>query len=209
MASSSLISPRIWTGLLAAVSLAAQSKKPEDLATGKILVTTREAPDPIFAQSVILLANFDRNGALGLMLNRRTEVPISRALRELQGAAAHSEPLFLGGPVELDTVFALLRSSSKPDDASEVLGKVYLVTARPALEKALAEHSASSELRVYVGYCGWGPGQLENEVKQGAWYVFNGSEDAPFDSEPATLWRRLVSKAESQVARRFRYDLLK
>jgi putative AlgH/UPF0301 family transcriptional regulator len=93
--------------LAGACCLAAQSKKPEDLAVGKMLVTPRHAPDPLFAESVILLVRYDETGALGLMVNRRTTVPISRALRELDGAAAHSDPVFVGGPVQLEMVFAL------------------------------------------------------------------------------------------------------
>jgi hypothetical protein len=91
--------------LFGACCLAARSKKPEDLAAGKILITTRGAPDPLFAESVILLVRYSDSGALGLMVNRRTTLPISDALRQLRGAAGNSDPVFVGGPVELDTVF--------------------------------------------------------------------------------------------------------
>jgi hypothetical protein len=87
--------------LAGACGLAAQSKMPEDLAAGKILVATRDAPDPLFTESVVLLVRYNETGALGLMVNRRTTVPISRALSDLQGAAGHSDPVFVGGPVEL------------------------------------------------------------------------------------------------------------
>src|SRR5580704_13341366 len=99
-----------WALLLAgACCLEAQSKRPEDLAAGKILVTPRDSPDPLFAESVILLVRYSETGALGLMVNRRTTVPISRALREITAAAGHSDPVFVGGPVELDSVLALAR----------------------------------------------------------------------------------------------------
>jgi putative transcriptional regulator len=184
-----------------ACCLVAQSKRPEDLAAGKILVTVRDAPDPLFAKSVILLVRYSEDGALGLMVNRQTTVPISRALRELPGAAGHSDPAFVGGPVQLDTVFALARASRKPEGATEVFGDVYLISARLALEKAVGGAPNPGGLRIYLGYCGWGPHQLENEVQQGAWYIFNRSEDSAFDAEPATLWSRLIAKAEAQVAR--------
>src|SRR5690242_11723009 len=72
--------------LATACCLTAQSKRPEDLAQGKILVTPRDAPDPHFAESVILLARYTEDGAVGLMVNRRTEVPVSRVLKEIPEA---------------------------------------------------------------------------------------------------------------------------
>jgi putative transcriptional regulator len=192
---------RFWLPLIFCAALLAQSKDPKDLAQGKILVTPRSAPDPIFAQSVILLVKFDHDGAFGLMINRETGIPISRALNELHGSATHTEPVFFGGPVELDTVFAISRAPNKPDSATDIFGKVYLVSAKPALEKTLTE-SDRNDFHIYVGYCGWAADQLENEVTHGAWYIFNRSEDQIFDGDPSTLWSRLVAKAEQEVARR-------
>lgn len=192
-------------GVLAAFGclLPAQSKRPEDLAPGKILVTVRDAPDPLFAKSVIVLVRYDADGALGLMINRRSDVPISEALHELSGASAHADPVYVGGPVELNTVFALARSAKKPAGTSAIFGNVYLLTERSALEKALGGKSDAKELRIYLGYCGWGRQQLENEVRLGAWYIFNPSVDAAFDDQPATLWARMIEKAESLKAREF------
>ena len=130
---------RFWLPLIFSAALLAQSKKPTDLAAGKILVTTRATVDPIFAQSVVLLVKFDNDGAFGLMINRQTDIPISRALNELHGSATHSEPVFLGGPVQIDTVFALSRSPKKPAGATDIFGAVYLVSAKPELEKILGE----------------------------------------------------------------------
>ena len=102
--------------LAGACCLSAQSKRPEDLAVGKILVAPRDAPDPVFfGESVIFLVRYSEAGAVGLMLNRRTTVPISRALREVQGAAGHSDPVFAGGPVERNTVLSLVRAPMKPE----------------------------------------------------------------------------------------------
>ena len=186
--------------LAAACCLMAQSKRPEDLAQGKILVTPRDAPDPHFAESVILLARYNESGAVGLMVNRRTEVPLSRVLKEIPGAAKHTEPVYVGGPVELDTVLALVRASKPPDGAGLVSGSLYLLMARQVLEKALRERDATN-LHIYLGYCGWGPHQLENEVAAGGWYIFNRSDDLSFDPEPSTLWTRMIARTEQQIVR--------
>ena len=121
-----------------ACSAAAQSKRPEDLAVGKILVTPHDAPDPLFAESVIVLVQYSGTGALGLMINKRTTVPISRALEGVSSASKHSEPVFVGGPVQLDTVFALARAAVRPEGAEEVFGNIHFMSTKAALEKALA-----------------------------------------------------------------------
>jgi putative transcriptional regulator len=182
--------------LACACSVAAQSRNAEDLRAGKLLVASRETADPIFARSVILLVQYDKNGALGLMLNHRTTLPISRALKNLKDAAKNSDSIFIGGPVELDAVFALAQATSKPDDAMKVAGDVYFIETKAGLEKALGESYSPNRIHVYVGYCGWAPGQLDDEVLNGGWYIFDGKQDSAFDRTPATLWQRLIAVTE-------------
>lgn len=181
--------------------VASQSQRAADLAVGKLLVAPRNAPDPNFAESVILLAQFDKNGAVGLMINHRTRVPISRVLEQFKGADNRSDPVYLGGPVELQAVMALLRSSTAPEKASAVMPGIYLVSTRPVLEKALKAGTAPAGFRVYLGYCGWTSGQLEKEIKLGAWYIFSGDAGLVFDTDPSSLWSRLIDRTEQRFAR--------
>lgn len=187
--------------LLVPCSLAAQSRKPQDLAVGKILVVPRDAPDPLFAESVVLLVHYDRGSALGLIVNRRSTVPIARALHDLKDSGKHADPIFVGGPVEITGVMALLRSPSEPHDSTRVLGTTYLLTSKQGLERALKEAKTDDTLRVYIGYCGWSGGQLEREVRLGGWYIFDGKEDMVFDAKPDDLWTRLIKLTELQIAR--------
>ena len=181
--------------------VAAQSKRVKDLGVGKLLVASREFPDPIFAKTVVLLVQFDEDGTVGLIINHRTKVPISRALDQLKAANHRSDPVYLGGPVDLAAVLALLRASSKPDQAPRVVGDVYLVSTRPLLEKTLASGPGPGEFHAFVGYCGWAPGQLENEMKLGVWYVFDGDAKLVFDSDPDSLWTRLVARTQQILVR--------
>ncbi|HYA18575.1 MAG TPA: YqgE/AlgH family protein [Bryobacteraceae bacterium] len=194
-----------WIALTSAGLAAAQSQRPEDLARGKMLVAPRETRDPLFAQTVVLLVRYDASGAVGLVLNRPTDIPISRALRGIPGSAKHTDTVYVGGPVELDTVMAVARSAHKPEGAEEVFGGIYLVAAKSALEKALGEPANPGGLRVYLGYCGWGPRQLDNEMRLKGWYVFDRSESLAFDTAPATLWSRLVGRTETQIVQLLRF----
>jgi putative transcriptional regulator len=193
----------LWIAVVlsAALNAPAQSKRVSDLAVGKLLVAPRVAPDPNFAATVILLVQHDGQSTVGLMVNRRTKIAIARALKEWRSAREKSDPVYMGGPMELNGVLALLRLATKPGDAAHVVDDVYLASSRTLVEKALAAGTGPAEFRVYLGYCGWGPGQLENEVELGVWYIFSGNAGLVFDSDPASLWSRLIARTEQQVAR--------
>jgi putative transcriptional regulator len=154
----------------------AQSVRPEDLAQGKIMIMQRDAPDPLFAHSVIVLAHYDRAGALGLMIHYRSNLTIQRALTGIKGAEKRTDPLFVGGPVEMQGVLALLRSDSPPPGAGRVAGNLYLLSSKQSIGTALFEGRKSSEFHVFLGYTGWGPGQLEREVRLNGWYIFDYDE---------------------------------
>jgi putative transcriptional regulator len=185
--------------LCAPAALGAQSVRVEDLGAGKLLVA-RET-DRRFAETVILLVEYDERGGLGLTINRRTDVPISQALKN---AADWSDPVYLGGPVETTAVFALLRSRDKQEGMKPVVDEVQWVTSKPVLEKMLAEGPPegpeAASMHVYLGYSGWGAGQLDYEVKSGSWYIFDGSADLVFDPDLASLWSRLIARTEQRFA---------
>jgi putative transcriptional regulator len=87
-----------------------------------------------------------------------------------------------------------------PDGAEHVTGKVSLVPTGVLLEKTLAARPDPADFRVYLGYSGWARGQLENETGRGFWQVLNGSDEVVFDSEPETLWSRLIERTEQRIA---------
>lgn len=182
--------------LLPAALCPAQSARPEDLAPGKILIMQRDAPDPLFAHSVIVLARYDKTGALGLMIHYRSSLTIREVLPGIKGAEKRVDTLFVGGPVELKVVMGLLRSPSPPDDASHVAGNLYLLSSKQSIGAALSTGRKASDFHVFLGYAGWGPGQLEREVRLNGWYIFDYDESLVFDEHPETLWKRLIGKSE-------------
>jgi putative transcriptional regulator len=188
--------------VLAAASalLPAQTTRPNALGAGKLLVASRDLGDPNFAETVVLLVHYADDGVLGLVLNRRTKVPISRALEEVAGAKDRSDPIYLGGPVGRSGILALLRSRTKVDGAEPVFGDVYLVTKATVLEKTIAGGPQADSFHIYAGYAGWTQRQLEGEVELGAWYVFSGDAAVVFSARPETVWSRLIERTEQRVA---------
>ena len=183
-----------------AVFLPVQSRNPGDLGPGKLLVASRELEDPNFAETVVLLVHYDTDGVVGLMLNRRTDLPISRVFAQLQAAKDLSDPVYLGGPVDTPTVFALLQSTDKLEGAEHVFGGVYWISTRTALEKAISSHPHPGVFHVYLGYAGWTTEQLRNEVLLGGWFIFQADKQAIFHTNPDYLWRQMIKKTELQMA---------
>lgn len=176
-----------------------QTKNPNDLGPGKILVASRDLGDPNFAETVILLVHYDHQGVIGMMLNRRTEVPISRVLKEIKGAKDISDPVYLGGPVEIPSVFGLLRAKDKVEEAEHVFGGVYWISAKAPLEKAISSRPVPGVFHVYLGYAGWSPEQLRAEVRVGAWFIFPADEKTVFNANPGSLWREMIKRTEMQM----------
>lgn len=184
---------------LAGGMLIAQSRRIEDLAAGKLLVMEGQQGDRLFAESVILLIHYDKDGVMGLRLNLPSEVPLSR-LREVKGTDKRSDPAYFGGPVGIEEVTALVRAPSAPRDAIHVTADLYALQTKKSLEAAFKSSKGPADLRVYLGYCGWVIPQLQNEVTRGSWYIFDHGERFAFDSAPETLWKRLTELTNLRLA---------
>lgn len=158
---------------------------------GKILVASPKTGDPDFEHTVVLLVHNGREGAVGFMINRPIDVPLSEAFRDIDPRHDRKGFVFLGGPVAMG-VNALIRAQAAPESAAKVSADVYLMADRAAMEK-LVISAKPSTMHVYVGTCGWAPRQLQAELVHGLWRVINGSADLVFDVKPSTLWTRLTS----------------
>jgi len=180
--------------------LPAQSKNTNSLGVGKLLVASRELGDPNFAETVILLVHYDTQGVLGLVLNRRTELPLSRVLQDLKGAKNRSDLIYLGGPVDTPMVFALYESPAKIEGADHVFDKVYLISAKPIFEQTILARPDPNIFHVYLGYAGWNTDQLRREVELGSWFIFPAAASTVFSSDPNSLWPQMIRKTELKFA---------
>jgi putative transcriptional regulator len=170
-----------------------------DIGPGKVLVASRALRDPNFVETVILLVDYGATGAVGLVLNRQTQVPLSRVFRGTGMGEGQTAPAYLGGPVEVATVQALVRSSAEVAHGRRVVGDVHVLVSLEAFETHVTERADQSVLRVFLGYAGWAPGQLEAEVQVGAWHIFTADADLVFDAVPETLWDRQIGRLEPRI----------
>ena len=161
---------------------------------GQLLVAAPSMQDPRFAETVIYLADHDSHGAFGFIVNR----PIGDGpLKEfMAGLGLHPDAtvtgdvqLFAGGPVDPGAGFVLHSSEYHIDGTAMVRGPV-AVTANPAVLSDIGLGKGPRHRRLFLGYTGWGPGQLENELRRGDWNIAPYDEGIVFDDAIKTKWSR-------------------
>jgi putative transcriptional regulator len=179
--------------LCSAVATLAQSDDARNLHAGSVIVAASDYVDRVYGQSVILLTHYGPDGATGIMLNRKTPLPVSEVLP----ASKLSSSLYLGGPVSNHAVLAIVQSVSIAPQASRVLRDLFVISDQSSLEETLAQPSA--QFHIYLGHCEWGAGQLKGEVEDGGWYIFAGRSQEVFDEKPESLWARLIIQTTSKL----------
>jgi putative transcriptional regulator len=199
---------RNWKGWLAVAGVAAvlwpaavvTAWADEDLAAGTLLVADRKLKDPNFQKAVVLIVTYGEHGTVGLVLNRQSNIPVAQLLGGVKDARDRKDTAFSGGPVEPKSVLALLRANKGPEGAQRIAGDIWALLDEDLLQDTLATHPGPDKLRFYVGYAGWGPGQLESEMEAGAWRVIRANSDTVFDGAPDSLWDRVVRDLDLSLA---------
>ena len=164
-------------------------------AKGKFLVASRAIADPRFQETVVLLIGYDDTGATGLIINRPSKVPLADMLVPVPGLKKRSDIVYYGGPVEGHRIIMLIRSPEKLEGADKVITNVYASTSRSLLERMIGEHKTQKQFRVYAGYAGWLPGQLDREVSRGDWHILSADADSIFEKESSGIWRELILRS--------------
>jgi len=166
---------------------------------GRLLISQPTLKDPNFDRTVVLVLEHNDDGAVGLVLNRPSEIELAQALPLWAGWAAAPPVVFVGGPVvEEDTAICLARASGgdavgwKP--IADGLGTLD-VTLPPA-EIALKVH----EIRLFAGYSGWARGQLEMEISMGGWFVVDTRPVDAFTADPEGLWKAVLNRQRGMLA---------
>lgn len=173
-------------------------REPE-LAGGKMLVAKRDMKDPNFARTVVLLVRHEAGGATGLIVNRQSEVAIAELLPDVEPLRGRTDRAYIGGPVNRSGMYLLFRSDTGLEGANRVVDGVYFSRNPDVLERLASDKKR--EFRVYAGYAGWGPGQLESELERGDWHVVEGSAEIVFSERPGGVWDRMIPREGTDVAR--------
>lgn len=159
------------------------------ISKGKFLVASRRMKDPRFNSTVVLLADYGRGGAMGLVINRPAEK--KKPAKDAPARGGHG-PVFSGGPVATNTHWVLIRSKEPIEGCTPILDEVCMARSSEVLDKLVTSRQAQPEFRVYIGYAGWMPGQLERELSRGGWHLVDADAQKVFSDKPKELWDGLV-----------------
>jgi putative transcriptional regulator len=170
---------------------------------GRLLIATPPLEDPNFDRTVIYVLEHHDEGALGLVLNRPSPEELGDALRAWTAMQSDPSTVFVGGPVEPDALIAIARmrdaagATADPEHLAPLNGD--LASADLAADPDDVR-PAISALRVFRGYAGWGPGQLEGEIESGAWLVLDPEPTDLFTEEPDELWRTVLRRQPGRLS---------
>jgi putative transcriptional regulator len=176
---------------------------PQDL-NGQFLIAETDLQDPNFFRTVILIVHHNEEGAFGLVVNRQSDVTAGEVIEGVEETALEDVPVFVGGPVQQNYVFALhdgIPERYRSEHTEEIGGRIFF---EPSFRHVIdfvrsedyqtVEPDSRSRIRVFAGYSGWGPGQLESELESDSWFVHPATADVIFDSEPTEGWKEALSK---------------
>lgn len=168
--------------------------------SGRVLVATPALTDPNFHRAVVLILEHNVEGAIGLVLNRPSDVRVADALPGWEDVAASPSVVFAGGPVERDAIIALGRAHPETIPGADWVPivdhlRIVDLTAGPAVAVA-----AVADARIFVGYAGWSAGQLEAEVAEDAWFVAEARELDAVNHDPDSLWAAVLRRQPGELA---------
>ncbi len=162
---------------------------------GQLLVAAPTLEDPNFARTVVIVGEHNEDGALGVVLNRPSETEVAEAVPDLADLVETGEIVHVGGPVQTSAVLVLAQFS-EPDQAHQlVVGDVGFLAVDEEDDRVA---TAVCRARVFAGYAGWGPGQLEAELAREDWIVEPATGEDVFSDDPETLWSRVLERKGGQ-----------
>jgi putative transcriptional regulator len=159
-----------------------------------LLIASEDMADPRFRQSVVLVTRYGlSNSTVGVIVNRSLDVPLDRVFPELKQAAQHR--LHYGGPVAPGQIVFMVRSETAPAAAITLAERLFLSSDGDSLRALLEAPTPATRIRVFNGFAGWAPLQLENEIDRGDWYLLPVDADALFNDPPDGMWLKLWRRA--------------
>ncbi|MBN1928335.1 MAG: YqgE/AlgH family protein [Chlorobiaceae bacterium] len=162
----------------------------EILKPGKLLLASANLLESNFKRTVLLMCEHNDEGSIGFILNRPMEFKVCEAI---SGFDDIDEPLHMGGPVQVDTVHFLHTRGDVIDGALEVIDGLFWGGDKEQLSYLINTGVIKpSEVRFFLGYAGWSPGQLKDEFEEGSWYIADASNELVFTDEYERMWSRTV-----------------
>jgi len=160
------------------------------LERGKFIIATEMINEGGFSHSVVYITENNSGGAFGLIINRPTPFPVTEVLPDKKDGSK----IFFGGPMHTQFTFMLAEGKlANGSPLHHVDHNIFFGAGEENLKK-LSKNPAALHFRTFAGFASWGPGQLQQEIKDGLWLVIPASSDDIFSSRPGALWKKLIAK---------------
>ncbi|KER10353.1 MAG: hypothetical protein HY22_05645 [[Candidatus Thermochlorobacteriaceae] bacterium GBChlB] len=165
---------------------------------GKLLIANAHLEDQNFRRSVVLICEHGENGTFGLTLNRQLELTVNEVIDDLDDWNA---PLYLGGPVQPNTIHVLHKLGDKIEGSTEIVEGVFWGGNYEEIRRLIEVRAATpNDFKFFLGYSGWGAGQLSDEMQGGSWYLSQATKTAVFDDPHDKLWSRALRAKGGEFA---------
>jgi len=168
-----------------------------DSMRGQLLIAGATLPDPNFARTVVLICEHSEDGALGLVLNRPGELVVGESAPELAVLTGEDAIIDQGGPVQPDALLVLAEFDEPSHAGISIIGNVGLVGDGSEIDELPDQ---TQRVRIFAGYAGWGPGQLDAELARDDWFVAPAGVDDIFHPDADELWSRVLSRKGAHFA---------
>lgn len=166
----------------------------EELAKGKFLVAGRRLRDPNFRETVVFLVEYGMGGAMGLVINRPSDVKLSTVFPDIKELKERKDTIYVGGPVAANQMMLLIRSLKVPESSTQIIEDVFFSTSWKLLERLMKKAGKNEQYRLFAGYAGWSPSQLDFERTRGDWYVVKADAETVFSQNPSEIWPELIRR---------------
>ncbi len=158
----------------------------------KCLIATPAIKDPLFASSLVYICEHSKDGTMGLVVNHQTSQTLEDIFIQLNieclDEAIKQQPVFIGGPVQLEQGFVLHTTTENWQKSAEISPGIHLTSSMDILQ-AIADNKGPEDYLVILGFSGWAPGQLESELQQNSWLTSSSGAELLFHKQPSDKWQ--------------------
>lgn len=177
----------------------------EEITRGILLISDPFLKDPNFMRTAVLVCDHQQEGTFGFVLNRPYDQPLGELINDLEG---HNFPVHYGGPVQLDTVHFLHRVPHIISGGMEITDGIFWGgNFEEVVARIKQKQLKQSDIRFYIGYSGWGEGQLESELKEKAWITCKASQKLVFHKQPNIIWSEALKTLGGEYVQMVNYPI--
>jgi len=183
---------------IVAIAFSSPTRAADPSADPIILVAKRQLQDKLYGSTILIARPIGAERHVGFIVNKPTQMTLAKLFPTHEPSKKVADPVFLGGPISTEVIFALVQGRESPGGRSiKILDDLYLAIDSEVVDQVIEKQSARA--RFFAGMVLWKPGELADEVKKGLWYVNDARADLVLRKSTDTMWEELVGRSERKA----------